>query len=117
MSTTTTVRVPVELQQQVTRMSELLEETPGDLLAAAWAEYVERHQDAIAEDLQRAAELVRSGSFEELVSYRQNGHHTLVHIDVSDVIAAWQDPEVQAVLEVSRASVKDSRSAGRRVEL
>ena len=114
---TTTVRVPVELQQQVTRVSELVQETPGELLAAAWAEYVERHRDDIAEDLQRAAELVRNGTLEQLVDFAQATHQSVVHVDVDDVIAAWQDDEVQAVIAASRASVAASRKSGRRVEL
>jgi predicted transcriptional regulator len=117
MSATTTVRVPVELQEQVTRVSELVRETPGELLAAAWAEYVERHRDDFAADLQCAAELVRNGTLQDLVDFSQDAHHTVVHVDVSDVIAAWHDSEVQAVLKASRESVKASRRAGRRLEL
>jgi hypothetical protein len=115
--TTTTVRVPVELQEQVTRVSELVRETPGELLAAAWAEYVERHRDDFAADLQRAANLVRNGTLEDLVDFAQDAHHAVVQVDVSDVIAAWHDSDVQTVLKTSRESVKASRRSGRRIEL
>jgi predicted transcriptional regulator len=117
MSATTTVRVPVALQREVTRVSELVQETPGELLAAAWAEYVERHRDDIAADLKRAADLVRNGTLEDLVDFAQDAHHTVVHVDLDDVIAAWEDPAVQAVLDASRAAVSASRTAGRRIEL
>lgn len=117
MTATTTVRVPVALQREVTRLSEIVQETPGELLAAAWAEYVERHRDDIAADLQRAADLVRNGTLEDLVDFAQDAHHTVVHVDIDDVIAAWEDPAVQAVLDASRAAVSTSRAAGRRVEL
>ncbi|HET6547295.1 MAG TPA: hypothetical protein VFG79_02480 [Solirubrobacter sp.] len=109
--------MPVELQEQVTRVSELVRETPGELLTAAWAEYVERHRDEFAADLQRAAELVRDGTLQDLVDFAQDSHHSVVHVDVADVIDAWQDPQVQAVLETARNAVKTSRRAGRRVEL
>jgi len=117
MSATTTIRVPVQLQEQVTRVSELVRETPGELLAAAWAEYLERHRDEFAADLERAAELVRDGALGDLVDFTQDSHRAVVHVDVADVIEAWQDPEVQAVLAAARDSVKASRRAGRRVEL
>ncbi len=117
MSATTTVRVPLALQREVTRVSELVQETPGELLAAAWAEYLDRHRDDIAVDLQRAADLVRNGTLEDLVDFTQDAHHAVVHVDIDDVIAAWDDPAVQAVLEESRATVAASRKSGRRVEL
>ncbi len=117
MSATTTVRVPVELQEQVTRVSELVRETPGELLAAAWAEYVERHRDDFAADLERAADLVRNGTLEDLVDFSQDAHHLMVHVDVTDVIAAWQDSDVQAVLKAARDTVNESRRSGRRIEL
>jgi predicted DNA-binding protein len=117
MSTTTTIRVPVELQEQVTRLSELVPETPGELLAAAWAEYVEHHRDEFAADLRRAAELLRDGTLEDLVDFAQDAHRSTLRVDVADLLDAWQDDEVQAVLRTARDSVKASRRAGRRVEL
>lgn len=118
MSTPTTpVRVPSDVHQQVTRVSDLVKQTPGDLLAAAWAEYVERHKDEFASDLARAAELLRNGSLQDLVDFTQDAHHAVVTVDVDDVIAAWEDPEVRAVLEASKAAVQKSRAAGRRIEL
>jgi hypothetical protein len=39
------------------RGSPSFEQTPGELLTAAWAEYVEHHKDHFAADLQRAADL------------------------------------------------------------
>lgn len=117
MSATTTVRVPVALQREVSRVSDLVRETPGELLAAAWAEYVERHRDEIAADLERAADLVRNGTLEDLVDFAQDAHHAVVHVDLDEVIAAWHDPAVQGVLEASRAAVSASRRSGRRIEL
>lgn len=114
---TSVIRVPSEVHDQVSRVSDLVKQTPGELLAAAWAEYVERHQADFAADLQRAAELLRKGTLQDLVEFAQDAHHSVVQVDVDDVIAAWEDPEVQNVLRSARESVRASRAAGRRVEL
>ncbi len=114
---TTAVRVPTEVHEQVSRVSDLVKQTPGDLLAAAWAEYVERHRDDFASDLERAARLLRDGTLQDLVEFAQDSHHAVVQVDVDDVIAAWEDPDVQAVLRHARNSVQASRASGRRIEL
>jgi hypothetical protein len=114
---TNVIRVPSEVHDQVSRVSELVKQTPGELLAAAWTEYVKRHQDDFAADLQRAAELLRNGTLDDLVEFAQDAHHSVVQVNVDDVIAAWEDPEVQNVLRSARESVRASRAAGRRVEL
>jgi hypothetical protein len=114
---TTAIRVPVDVHRQVTRVSELVRQKPSDLLAAAWAEYVERHRDEFASDLSQAAELLRTGSLEDLVSFAQDAHHAVVEVDVDDVIAAWEDPDVRAVLDAARTAVQKSRTDGRRIEL
>src|SRR5688500_18202851 len=117
MSTTAVIRVPTEVHEQVSRVSDLVKQTPGELLAAAWVEYVERHHDEFAADLEHAARLLRSGDLTELVSFAQDAHTSVVQVDVNDVISAWEDPEVQAVLKRARESVRASRAAGRRIEL
>ncbi|MEJ7891406.1 MAG: hypothetical protein WKF94_02045 [Solirubrobacteraceae bacterium] len=116
-SPTAVMRVPAEMHEQVSRVSDLVKQTPGDLLAAAWTEYVERHRDDFAQDLERAAELLRNGTLEDLVDFAQEAHQAVVSVDVDAVISAWEDPEVQAVLETARSSVDRSRRAGRRLEL
>lgn len=65
----TTMRVPTELNEQTKRMAALTGSTPGDLLADAWAEYMENHRDDFALELEHAANLVRNGSREELVEF------------------------------------------------
>lgn len=114
---TTAIRVPVSVHQQVTRVSELVKQKPSDLLAAAWAEYVERHKGEFAADLAHAAELLRNGSLEDLVEFAQDAHYAVVEIDLDEVIAAWADPKVQAVLDAAKVSVTRSRDEGRRIEL
>lgn len=114
---TTAIRVPVSVHRQVTRVSELVRQKPSDLLAAAWAEYVERHKDEFASDLRQAAELLRTGSLEDLVTFTQDAHQGVVRVDVDEVIAAWEDPEVQAALDRAKRAVEQSRADGRRIEL
>lgn len=116
-SHTAVLRVPAEVHEQVNRVSDLVKQTPGELLAAAWAEYIERHRDDFACDLEEAARLLRNGTLEDLVDFAQDAHHAVVAVDVDDVIKAWEDPEVQRVLQAAKASVKKSRTEGRRIEL
>lgn len=42
---------------------------PGDLLAKAWAEFLERHRDEMASDLEQMAEIIRNGTTEDLAEY------------------------------------------------
>lgn len=116
-SHTAVLRVPAEVHEQVSRVSDLVKQTPGELLAAAWAEYIERHRDDFAHDLEEAARLLRNGTLEDLVDFAQDAHHAVVSVDVDAIINAWEDPEVQRVLQTAKASVKKSRTAGRRIEL
>ncbi len=50
-------------------MASLVGKTPGDLLTAAWKEYLENHRAEFAKELETAAEIVRNGSMEDLASY------------------------------------------------
>lgn len=113
---TTTMRVPTEVHQQVNRLSALCGDQPADLIAAAWREYVERHRDDFATDLEQAAVLMRDGTLEELVEFAQDAHHRVVVVDEDELAAAREDPETAAVIAEARESVAASRRAGRRHE-
>lgn len=65
----TTVRVSIDLHEQTRQIAALRGETPGDLLAKAWDEYMEKHREDFALELEAAARLIRDGSREELVQY------------------------------------------------
>lgn len=65
----TTIRVSTDLNDQAKRMAALTGGTPGDLLAEAWAEYMENHRDEFALELQQAADLIRNGTREDLVKF------------------------------------------------
>lgn len=57
----TTVRVPEDLLEDVRRVGALQGRAPGELLADAWRDFVDRHRDEIAADFEQAAALIRSG--------------------------------------------------------
>ena len=57
----TTVRVPDELLEDVRRIAALQGRAPGEILARAWQDFIDRHREEIARDFERAAELIRSG--------------------------------------------------------
>ncbi|MDA0182910.1 hypothetical protein OJ997_21540 [Solirubrobacter phytolaccae] len=111
------IRVPAEVHQQVSRLAKLCGNQPAELLAAAWSEYLERHRDDFASDLEKAAALVRDGSLDELVDFVQDAHATDLVVDADDLAAAQQDEAVIEAVAAARRAVEASRSAGRRHEL
>jgi hypothetical protein len=113
---TTTIRVSTEVHQQVTRLAKLCGDQPADLLADAWREYVERHRDDFASDLEKAAGLMRNGTLDELVDFAQDTHRAVVVVDEDDLDAARRDPDVHAVLAEAAQAVAASRRTVRRHE-
>ena len=98
MSGTTVIRIPNEIHQQASRIAALCGEQPGVLLAHAWREYVANHRDSFAADLEKAAELMRNGTLDDLVAFAQDSHRALVVVDADELEAAERDPEVAETL-------------------
>jgi predicted transcriptional regulator len=113
---TTTIRVSTEVHEQVSRLAKLCGDQPADLLAVAWREYVDRHRDDFAADLEKAASLMRNGTLDELVEFVQDAHRGVVVVDEEDLDTARHDPETIAVVAEAREAVSASRQAGRRHE-
>lgn len=65
----TTVRVPDELLEDVRRIAALQGRAPGEMLARAWHDFIDRHREEIAHDFERAAELIRSGDTPALAEH------------------------------------------------
>ncbi len=65
----TTIRISTDLHEQTRRMAALRGETPGELLAQAWDEYLANHREDFALELEQAAELVRNGTRDDLVRF------------------------------------------------
>ena len=65
----TTVRVSEELLDDVRRIAALQGKAPGEMLGEAWGVYLERHREEIAEDFERAADLIRSGDTKGLAEH------------------------------------------------
>jgi predicted transcriptional regulator len=66
---TTTVRIPEEVQQAVKRIAALQGRTPSDLIAEAWDDYLRKHREQFAEDFEHAAALIRSGEIDRLAEF------------------------------------------------
>ena len=109
---TTPIRIPNDVHEQVTRLGALCGEQPGMLLAQAWKEYVVSHRDEFADDLQQAAELVRSASLDELVAFAQDSHHVVV--DEDEVRTALESPKLQRFLADAVVKGEQLEHEGRR---
>jgi hypothetical protein len=63
---TTAVRIEEDLLSDVKRIAAMRGETPGELLAQAWLEFIERHRVEIAEQFGDVARMFREGDREGL---------------------------------------------------
>jgi predicted transcriptional regulator len=66
---TTAVRVSEELLEDVKRLAALRGETPGGLLAEAWSEFIARHREEIAADVEEVAQMLRQGDRDGLIGF------------------------------------------------
>jgi predicted transcriptional regulator len=69
MTMSTTVRIPDELLEDVRRIGALQGRAPGEMLAQAWQDFVERHREEIAADFEQAAAHIRAGDTAALASH------------------------------------------------
>jgi hypothetical protein len=95
---TSVVRVPTDVHLEAKRFAALCGDQPGELLAHAWREYVVNHREEFADDLERAAKLMRDASLDELVRFAQDSHRTTVVVDVDELEAARKDDKVRQTL-------------------
>jgi hypothetical protein len=63
------VRVPERVLLESKRIAALRGQQPGDMLAAAWREYLETHREEFAAELEESARLLRDGTLEELAAF------------------------------------------------
>lgn len=66
---TTVTRIPDEVLHGAKAVASLQGKTTNEVLAEAWREYLERHRDQIAANVERAAGLLRSGDIEGLIAH------------------------------------------------
>jgi hypothetical protein len=95
---TTVIRIPADVHLETKRVAALCGEQQGDLLAHAWREYVVNHREQLADDLEKAAKLMRDATLEELVNFVQDAHRTTVVVDVDELEAARKDRKVHETL-------------------
>lgn len=70
------VRVPVDVHKEITRVAAFRGEQPGHLIAQAWREFFEKHRTEFAADLDRAAQLLRNGTLDELAAFTSRSAST-----------------------------------------
>jgi hypothetical protein len=68
MTSTTAVRVPDEVLDEVKRIAALTGDTPGNMLAQAWTEFIERHRDELSVQFTEVARMLREGDKNGLAS-------------------------------------------------
>lgn len=66
---TTPVRIPDDIHSETKQLAAMRGQQQGDLLATAWREYLERHKDQFAADLEQAARILRDGTTSELAEF------------------------------------------------
>jgi len=66
---TNVIRVPTDVHSEATRVAALRGQQPGQLLAEAWREFMARHRDEFATELEEAARLMRNGTAEEMTAF------------------------------------------------
>jgi hypothetical protein len=68
-TSTRVVRVPEDTHDEATQVAALRRVQAGELLAAAWREYMENHREEFARDLEKTAKLLRDGTLEKLAEF------------------------------------------------
>ena len=66
---TMVVRIDEAVLADVKAAAAMRGKTPGDMLAAAWSEFVERHREAISADFDHVAEMFRTSDREGLLEF------------------------------------------------
>lgn len=64
---TAAVRIPTSTLDEARRFAALNGDTPGGVLARAWAEFWETHHEELARQFEATARLIRSGDTEGLM--------------------------------------------------
>lgn len=63
------VRIPDEIHRETKRIASIRGQQQGDLLAAAWREYLQNNREAFAADLEEAARVLRDGTLEDVAAF------------------------------------------------
>lgn len=66
---TGSVELPAEVEAAVRALAEVEDTAPSELLAAAWREFVERHQEKLTQEFRKVADAIRDGKSDDLAAY------------------------------------------------
>src|SRR3954453_8596324 len=112
---TSVIRIPTDVHLETKRIAALCGEQQGELLAQAWREYVVNHREQFADDLERAAKLMRDASLDDLVSFVQEAHRTTVVVDADELEAARADVKVRQTLTRAEELYEHHERAGKNI--
>jgi hypothetical protein len=74
MADTAVMRVPAGLQAEARSLASLRGRQPAELVAQAWQEFLERHGEEFARDLEYVAKTLRDGTLEDLTAFINRGN-------------------------------------------
>lgn len=83
---TKVMRVPENVRQEAATLAALQGRLPAELVGEAWAEYVENHKQAFANDLEQAARLMRDGSVEDVVRFASRSNSARAAVAAADLL-------------------------------
>lgn len=107
---TRTLRVPEKLHSAVTAIASTMRVRPGDVLSAAFDEYLDNHRDELTSTFDTAKKLIAAKDYEGLLEMASAGRETWAAAAVEE---ARRDRIAQA-REAEESLKKASDQAGRR---
>ena len=66
---TKVMRVPDQVHEEAVQLAALRRQQPAQLLAEAWAQYMEKNREQFAADFEKAAQLLRDGTVDGLAAF------------------------------------------------
>jgi cytochrome c553 len=63
------MRVPTDMHAEAKRIAALRGQQPKEILGQAWQEYLDRHREEFAADLEEAARLLRTGTVADVADF------------------------------------------------
>lgn len=65
----TVMRVPAEVNAEAKQIAALRGRQPGQVVAQAWREYLDRHREEFAAELEEAARVLREGTVGDVAAF------------------------------------------------
>lgn len=91
------LRVPEQVHNEATEIAALRRAQPGELVAQAWREYIEKHREEFAADLEKTAKLLRNGTMQDIAAHtsRNAGDRAAKAVERLNAKAATSEESVE----------------------